>query len=182
MHGKMLSDLDCALVFVDVQEKLLPVINGKEDILANCQRLAKFAAIADLPVIACRQQKLGEVVEPLAQNLPAGTQPIEKISFDCFSQPEFDAAVKAASRQTLVICGIEAHICVAQTALSALAKHHDVHVIADAVGSRTEANLRIALERLATAGAVISSTEMFIYEVLKKAGTDQFKQVLPLVK
>lgn len=182
MPQRLLTDKECALVLVDVQEKLLPVISGKDDVLANCVRLAEFAGIADLPVIACRQQKLGEIVPPLAQALPDELEAIEKISFDCFGQPGFDAAVQTAGRKTLVICGIEAHICVAQTALSALAKGYGVHVIADAVGSRTKGNLDVALSRLTAAGVVISSTEMFIYEVLKKAGTDQFKQVLPLVK
>ena len=182
MPQRLLTDSDCALIVVDVQEKLLPVISGKDDILANCVRLAKFAAIAGLPVIACCQQKLGNIVPPLAQALPEDLEAIEKISFDCFGQGEFGQAVLDAGRKTLVVCGIEAHICVAQTTLSALAKGYGVHVIADAVGSRTEANLNVALDRLAAAGAVVSSTEMFIYEVLKKAGTDQFKQVLPLVK
>lgn len=183
MSHQLTNAADCLLVLVDVQERLLPVIDGHAAVLANCQRLARFAGIMGLPVLACRQRNLGAVVEPLAQALPQGAPPaIEKISFDCFGEPAFAQAVVASGRRTLIVCGIEAHICVLQTALGGLVAGHVVQVLADAVGSRAPHNHRVALERLAKAGALISTTEMFIYELLRRADSEQFRQTLPLVK
>jgi len=106
---------------------------------------------------------------------------IEKISFNCFLSAEFEERIKQLKRKTLILVGAEAHICVAQTALHALSSF-TVHVVKDAVGSRTAENRNIAIERMQQAGAIITSTEMFIYEVLERAGTDRFKEVLQLVK
>ncbi len=172
---------DCLLVIIDMQEKLFNVMEGKEALAANVERLAKFAGIAGLPVVVSEQQNLGPTIEPVAAALPAGAQTVEKIIFDCFGCAPFQEQLWEHDKSTLVLCGIESHICVAQTALSGLVGHQ-VHVIADAVASRAAANREVTLTRLANSGAVISSTEMFIYEVLREAGTDEFRQVLPLVK
>jgi len=173
---------DCALIVIDVQEKLLPVIDGHGAVLANCQRLARFAGLMNLPVLACRQRKLGQIVSPLAQALPPGLEAMEKTSFDCFGLAPFAGAVADLGRRTLVLVGIEAHICVMQTALGALAAGYAVQVAADAVGSRAAGNHALALERLRQAGALITSAEMFIYELLQRADRPEFAQVLPLVK
>lgn len=177
---QLISGEDTVLVVIDVQEKLLPVIADKEPLLANVIRLAKFAAIAGLPVVVTEQEKLGPTVSDLRAELPA-SDPIGKITFDCFGEYRFQARLNALGRKTLLLAGIEAHICVAQTALSAL-DHYTVHVVADAVGSRAPANRQVALDRLRQNGATITSTEMAIYEILRQAGTSEFKAVLPLVK
>jgi isochorismate hydrolase len=172
---------DCLLVIIDMQERLFKVMEGKEALAANVERLAKFADIVGLPVLVSEQKNLGPTIEPVAAALPASAQVVEKIIFDCFGCPPFQEQLWEHDKSTLILCGIESHICVTQTALSGLVGHQ-VHVIADAVGSRTEANRAVALGRLAFSGAVISSTEMFMYELLTQAGTDEFRQVLPLVK
>jgi nicotinamidase-related amidase len=177
----LLRRQDCLLVIIDMQEKLHRVMEGKEALAANVLRLAKFAGVAGLPVVVSEQANLGPTLAEIAQALPAGSPKVDKIAFDCFASPAFQELLWQQDKGTLVLCGIEAHICVAQTALSGLVGHR-VQVIADAVASRVEANRRVALTRLAQAGAVISSTEMFMYEILGQAGSDEFRQVLRLVK
>ena len=116
----------------------------------------------------------------MVQAAPA-YEPLSKITFDCFGCPEFQARLQRLGGATLLITGIEAHICVCQTALTALGSYK-VQVVADAVSSRVELNHRTALERMAQAGAVVTTTEMAIYELLGRAGTDEFRATLPLVK
>ncbi|MCB2227194.1 MAG: isochorismatase family protein [Desulfarculaceae bacterium] len=179
--SSLLRHGNCVLVIIDMQAKLAPLMHGKERLVANVSRLARFAGIVGLPVVVTEQKNLGPTIEEIASVLPAGTEAIEKIAFDCFGCVPFQEKLWEHDRPNLVIAGIEAHICVTQTALSGLAGH-GVHIISDAVASRREENRQVALTRLAQAGAVISSTEMFMYEVLRQAGTDEFRQVLPLVK
>ncbi|MFH1137795.1 MAG: isochorismatase family protein [Pseudomonadota bacterium] len=182
-RGGLLDQDSSALVIIDIQEKLLPVIHGREGILENAARLAKFAGIVKLPVAITEQEKLGPTRSEITSVLPEA--PIfVKSTFDCFGQPEFKARMKKLGRKNLILCGIEAHICVTQTALAALAAQDGfrVHILSDAVGSRAPHNRETALARLSQAGAVISSTEMFIYEILGRAGTPEFKETLKLVK
>ncbi len=176
----LVEESECVLVIVDVQEKLLAVMDGREAILQNALKLAKFARIAGLPVLVTEQEKLGPTVPALSAEIE-GFEPVTKLDFDACQVPLFAKRLADLGRETVVVAGIESHICVAQTVLSLLPSY-DVHVIADAVGSRAPANKQVALERMRFNGATISSTEMFIYEVLKRAGTEEFKQVLKLVK
>lgn len=179
-HDRLTRREDCVLVVIDAQEKLLPVIHDQDAVVANIAKLAKFAGIAGLPVVVTEQMKLGATVADVAlANLEAPA--LSKISFDCFGCDDFAARIKDLKRKTLVLCGVEAHICVFQTALTAL-EDFRVQVVSDAVGSRAPHNWLVALERLRQAGCVITSTEMFIYEILRQAGTEEFKATLPLVK
>ncbi|MFH1057636.1 MAG: isochorismatase family protein [Pseudomonadota bacterium] len=178
-HDRLARREDCVLVIIDAQEKLLPVIHEQAAVVANMAKLVKFAAIAGLPVVVTEQMKLGATVAEVAE--PAGAAAIGKISFDCFGCEDFVQKIKELKRKTLVLCGVEAHICVVQTALGAL-EDFRVQVVSDAVSSRAPHNWLVALERLRQAGCVITSTEMFIYEILRQAGTDEFKATLPLVK
>ena len=180
MQTTLIDRADSVLVFIDLQEKLLPVISGQEEITANAARLAEFAGIIGLPMAVTEQMKLGPTVEPVKSKL--GDAPVlEKISFDCFGCQGFAELMDRLGKNTMLLCGVESHICVAQTALAGLGKHR-VQIVADAVGSRNPANREVALARLGAAGAEITSTEMLIYELLRKAGTDEFKATLPLVK
>jgi isochorismate hydrolase len=171
---------DCVLAIIDIQEKLLAVMEDKELVAANALKLIRFANIAGLPVLVTEQEKLGPTVEALASEIK-DFSPIMKLDFDAYQVPDFMKSLANMDRETVVICGIESHICVTQTALSLL-PFFKVHVIADAVSSRTAENKRIALQRMNDYGATISSTEMFMYEVLKRAGTDEFKETLKLIK
>jgi nicotinamidase-related amidase len=174
-----------ALVVVDIQEKLLPPIHEKERLVHNSQLLLHLAGILKLPVIATTQyaRGLGKTVPEIASLLPAG-EAIDKLKFGCFGSSEFCSALKAlpGRRNTILLCGMETHICVTQTALGALEQGYLVHVASDAVGSRSEWNWKIGLERMRAAGALISSTEMIIYELLGGSGTAEFKQMLQYLK
>jgi len=175
----------CALVVVDVQEKLLPPIFNKEELVRNSQLLVRLAKILELPMLVTTQyvKGLGPTVPEIALLLGT-TQPVDKMQFGCFGCNEFRSALKAipGARNTLLVCGMETHICVMQTALGALNDGYLVHVAADAVGSRTRSNWQIGIDRMRAAGAVISSTEMMIYELLRSSGTPQFKEMLPYLK
>ena len=122
--------------------------------------------------------------EPDGPNFSAPSEPFDKTSFSCFGDTNFlpHLRERAPNATTLLLCGIESHICVAQTALGALANGYLVHVGADAVSSRTAANWELGLERMERAGAVVSSTEMMVYELLGRAGTAEFKAMLPMLK
>jgi len=175
----------CSLVVVDVQERLLPPIFEKDSLIRNSQLLIRLAAALKMPVLATTQyaKGLGPIVPEIASLLPP-TPAINKMEFGCFGSGEFCAAVKSlpGNRNTLLLCGMESHICVTQTALGALNQGLNVHVAVDAVSSRTELNWKLGLNRMQAAGAVLSSTEMMIYELLGKSGTTAFKEMLKHLK
>lgn len=176
----LLRGADALLVVIDMQERLLPAIAEKERVIENARKLVTFARMIGLPIILTEQQNLGETTPAIREELK-GVEPITKLEFDCFESPAFAEQIHRLNRDTLIIVGIEAHICVAQTALRALVNHR-VHVVSDAVSSRSLHNREVALGRMRQAGVTITSTEMVIYELLGKAGTEQFREALKLVK
>lgn len=201
---RALDPAECALIVIDIQEKLLPPIFERERVVKNSQLLIRAAGILNIPTIATTQyaKGLGETVSEVKSLLP--NEPIDKQMFSCFGSDVFCSTLKgvpqsrvphvsrglrdvgilpdARPRNTVLLCGMESHICVAQTALAALREGHLVHVASDAVSSRTEWNWKIGLDRMRAAGAVISSTEMIIYELLRSSGTEEFKKMLAYLK
>lgn len=179
-----LDPAECALVVIDIQEKLLPPIFQKEQLVRNSQLLIRAAGILKIPTIATTQyaKGLGNTVAEIQSLLPE--QGIDKQVFSCFGSDVFCSMLKRlpGRRNTVLLCGMESHICVAQTALGALRDGYLVHVASDAVSSRTEWNWKIGLQRMHDAGAVISSTEMIIYELLRSSGTEAFKGMLQWLK
>lgn len=174
----------CALIVIDIQEKLLPPIFHKEQLIKNAQLLIRLAGILKIPTIATTQyaKGLGNTVEEIKSLVPDSG--IDKQIFSCFGSDVFCSLLKRlpGRRNTLLLCGMESHICVAQTALNALRDGYLVHVASDAVSSRAEWNWKIGLDRMRAAGAIISSTEMMIYELLRSSDTAAFKQMLPHLK
>src|ERR1700720_392796 len=175
----------CTLVVIDIQEKLLPPIFQKEQLIKNSQLLIRLAGILKMPILMTTQyaKGLGGTVSDIASLLPE-TEAIDKQMFSCFGSDVFCSLLKRlpGNRNTLLLCGMERHICVTQTALAALREGYIVHVASDAVSSRTEWNWKIGLERMRAAGAVISSTEMMIYEMLRSSDAPAFKELLPYLK
>ena len=175
----------CALIVVDIQEKLLPPIFQKEQLVRNSQLLTRAAGVLKIPALVTTQyaKGLGKTVPEIASLLPE-TEAIDKDRFSCFGSDVFCTVLKRlpGNRNTLLLCGMESHICVMQTALAALREGYLVHVASDAVSSRTEWNWKIGLERMRAAGAVISSSEMVIYELLRSSSSAEFKQMLPYFK
>jgi nicotinamidase-related amidase len=174
----------CALIVIDVQERLLAPTFEKQRLVQNVQLLLRVARILDIPVFATTQyaKGLGETVPEVRSLLPQTE--IDKQVFSCFQSETFSSSLKRlpGRRNTVLVCGMESHICVMQTALGALREGYLVHVASDAVSSRTEWNWRIGLERMRAASAVISSTEMIIYELLRTSWSDAFKLMLPYLK
>jgi nicotinamidase-related amidase len=172
-----------ALAVVDVQERLLPAIHEKERVVQNTLRLIGGAGVLQVPVFATEQYRkgLGPTVPEVAAAIP-GFAPIEKLAFSACGAPEFVAALKEKKVSDVVLCGIEAHVCVTQTCLDLLDAGFRVFAAADAISSRTPENCQLGLERMRTAGAAIVSTEMVLFELLEQAGTPAFKQILALVK
>ena len=175
----------CALIVIDIQEKLLPPIFQREQLVRNSQLLIRAAGILKIPTLLSTQyaKGLGGTVPDVASLLP-GTEAVDKTLFSCFGSDVFCSLLKRlpGQRTTLLLCGMESHICVTQTALAALREGYLVHVASDAVSSRTEWNWKIGLDRMRAAGAVISSTEMMIYELMRSSSSAAFKELLPHLK
>lgn len=173
-----------ALVMVDLQQKLLPVIAENERVLSNSLLLLRLARVLELPVLLTTQYSKGlgpTVPEVLAE--AAGVTPLDKLSFGCFADEQFLERLRGLQgRSQLVVGGIESHICVAQTVLGALQHGYEVHVASDAVGSRSEANRQVGLARMERAGALLSSAEMASYELLGRSDGEAFKKMLPYFK
>jgi len=185
MARRPLEAEQCALIVIDMQEKLLPPIWEKERLVRNAQLLIRLAGILKIPALVTTQyaKGLGNTVPDLASMLPDST-PIDKLMFSCFGSDVFCSLLKRlpGQRTTVLLCGMETHVCVMQTALGALRDGYLVHVAADAVSSRTELNWRIGLDRMRAAGAILSSTEMMIYELLRSSGPPAFREMLPHLK
>jgi len=182
---RSLDASQCALVVIDIQEKLLPPIFQKDQLVRNSQLLIRAAGILKIPTLMSTQyaKGLGGTVPEVSSLLP-GVEAIDKTLFSCFGSEVFCSLLKRlpGQRTTLLLCGMESHICVTQTALAALREGYMVHVASDAVSSRTEWNWKIGLERMRAAGAVISSTEMMIYELMRSSSSAAFKELLPHLK
>jgi nicotinamidase-related amidase len=171
------------LVVVDVQERLLPTIFEHQRVVQNTVRLIQGAAVLQVPVFTTEQYRkgLGPTVPEVAAAIP-GFAPMEKLAFSACGASGFIAALKKKRVSAAILCGIEAHVCVSQTCLDLLERGFRVFVVADAVSSRTQDNYRFGLDRMRAAGAVIVSTEMVLFEMLERSGTEEFRQILNLVK
>ena len=171
------------MVVVDVQERLWPAIFERERVVQNGVKLIRGAAILHVPIFATEQYRrgLGATVPEVAAAIP-GFAPLEKLAFSACGADGFVSALRKKKVSEVVLCGIEAHVCVTQTCLDLLEKGFRVFVVADAVSSRTAENYRLGVERMRAAGAVVVSTEMVLFELLERAGTAEFKEVLGLIK
>ncbi len=181
--SRRLDRAHAGLVVVDIQERLLPAIYQPERVRENALRLVKGAAVLRVPVLVTEQYRkgLGPTVPELAAAIP-GFAPMEKLSFSACGADGFTRRLKELKISEVLLCGIEAHVCVAQTGLGLLDEGFRVFAAADAISSRTPENYGAGVDRMRAAGAVIVSTEMALFELLGRAGTAEFKQLLPLVK
>lgn len=179
----MLTPDAAVLVIVDLQERLLPVIHEHEALVANLQRLVRGAQVLDLPILLTEQlpDKLGPTVDALRRLLPDHPA-IPKSCFSCGGSADFRAQLQELGRPVVLLAGVETHVCVYQTARDLLAADYEVQIVADAVGSRSLRNRDIALQRLRDEGAVWTSVEMCLMEMLGEAGTDTFRAMLPIIR
>lgn len=175
----------CALLVIDLQERLLPVIENRDRVEKKSKILIKAARSLQMPVIATTQYaaRIGAIVPEIAKELGQLT-PVDKMEFSCFNNEEFchEIASLPKSIDTFVVCGVEAHICVYQTVLGGVIAGYHMWVTTDAVSSRTAFNYENGLERIKEIGGVPASSELIIYELLGKAGSRAFKELLPFLK
>ena len=179
----MITTDDTALVLIDIQEKLARAMHNKEALFDNLQRLVKGARILGLPILWAEQNPdgLGPTIREIA-DLLSDKKPVSKFSFSCCGTEAFMEDLKAVNCKNILVAGIEAHVCVYQTVADLVNLKFDVQVVADAVSSRTPENRLIALEKCKAAGAVLTSTETALFELLKDAGNDSFKEIIEVVK
>lgn len=179
MSAARLDRARAALVVIDIQEGFRGAVDSFSQVVSNSAVLAQGARVLDLPIVVSEQypRGLGETVPELAEHLD-GVPRIEKL---VFSAARADGFELGAGRDQALVCGIEAHVCVNQTVLDLLDRGIEVHVAADAVSSRSVANRELALDRMERAGAIRTSTETALFELLGRAGTDEFKTIQKLV-
>src|SRR5713226_7358221 len=181
-----LQRTEALFVIIDVQEKLLPLIDGGEAVVRNLDRLVRGFHILYIPIVVTEQytKGLGPTGSVLRTTLmeTVGYSPIEKSTFSAYGCGEFQAALRLARRKQIIVAGIETHVCVYQTAKDLIEADYQVTIIADAVSSRTAENRDIALRRMTVDGAKLSSTEMALFELLVNSGTDEFRAISGLVK
>ncbi|MFC1902057.1 hydrolase [Chloroflexota bacterium] len=178
-----LTTENAALVVIDIQDRMMRVMNDKERLLQNLQKLVKGMRVLEVPVILTEQYPagLGPTLPELAQLLP-DIRPIEKLSFSCWGEDRFRQELEALKRQQVIIAGIEAHVCVYQTAMDLSRLGYEVHVAADCVSSRETANKEVCLAQMSGAGISLTTTEMALFELLRVAQGDKFKQISNIVK
>jgi len=179
----MLEIPDCCLTVVDVQGKLAQLMVDRDSLFQNIRILIQGARLLEIPILWCQQapEALGPTVPEIAELL-TGLEPTNKTSFSCCGDERFTAELNALGKEQVLLCGIETHVCVYQTAMDLMEGGLGVTVVADAVSSRTEQNRQIALTRLAAEGTSISSTEMALFELLRTARHPQFRPIAKLVK
>lgn len=171
------------LIIVDVQGKLAHLMHQKEALFENLQRIIKGAQVLGIPILWVEQnpEGLGPTIPEVAHLLP-DVQPIRKLSFSCCGSDRFVEALEATKRAQVLLAGIEAHVCVYQTAVDLLGLGYDVQIVADAVSSRTAQNRQIGLVRASGAGATLTTVEMALFELLKVAKGPEFREILKIVK
>ena len=175
------------LLIVDVQKKLLDTMPGKDRVVAACVRLVRAARMLDVPITISEQypQGLGPTVDPIREAFANNGFVVDKVEFSCLKSAPLRERLHELRRQgrpQVVVGGIEAHVCVLQTAMDLEAQGFEAFVAADAVGSRDKASAKRALARLLKSGADVVDSEMVLFEWLEKAGTQEFKELQALIK
>ena len=182
-HPAILDASNAALLVVDVQDAFLKAIWERARVVENTIRLIEAAKALDVPVLVTVQNaaRMGGCTQSVASALPQ-SETLDKMTFSCCGDARFLHALEAVGRKQILICGVESHICVSQTAHDLLSMGFTVHIARDAVSSRTQANWEVGIEKMRGSGCVITSAESAIFELVRDASTPAFKRILPLVK
>jgi nicotinamidase-related amidase len=181
-HDALLRRGDTLLLAIDLQDTFLKVIHDADRVVNNGRLLIQSAQILHVPIIATTQNaaRLGAVDARISALFTSAV--IDKMTFSAASTPAVAAALEATGRKQVIICGVETHICIAQTAMDLVASGFQVHVVADAVSARSMEKHKLGMERIRDAGVLPIASEAAVYELLGEAGTPEFRQILPLVK
>lgn len=183
-HSSLLDRKRTALVVIDMQEGFRPVISNFPEIASRIGIMAQGSKLLGLPIIVTEQypKGLGRTATEISSNLSDDFKPIEKLAFSACGVQEFDLRLRESHIEQVMICGIEAHICVSQTTHDLLHLGYQVHLISDAITTRLPHNLEIASSRMQRAGAILSSVEMALFELLHSAEAAEFKAIQRLIK
>ncbi len=181
--GHMLDEKNAVLIVIDIQGNLARTAADQELLFDSTRKLIQGATVFGLPVIVTEQipEKLGTTIPEVAEFLE-GINRIPKETFSCCANATFMEVFRKTGRSQVLLCGIESHICVYQTAMDLLSHGFEVHVVADAVSSRTARNREIGLSKMISAGAYLTSTETVLFELLKTADSANFKEIFRIVK
>jgi nicotinamidase-related amidase len=179
----LLSVEDTVLMVIDMQGNLYESMQDKQFLSENVQKLIRGMQVFGIPVIVTEQipEKLGPTITPVAALLP-DAQGIPKADFSCCGEQKIMKALKAADRRQVLVCGIEAHVCVYQTTVDLLGFGYEVHLVADAVSSRTVMNRAIGIEKMRDEGVLLTSTEMVLFELCRTAQDPKFREIFKIVK
>ena len=182
-HQSILDRSGTALLVVDIQEKISALMTHRERVIKNTVILIKGLHALKVPLFITEQypKGLGPTEKEIAEAL-VGVTAIQKMTFSCCGEPEVPRRFQEKKIQQVVVCGIECHICVMQTVLDLLTKGFQVHVVTDAVSSRRSLDCETALRRMEKAGAILTTTESVLFEIMEKCGTDEFKTIVKLIK
>lgn len=174
---------DTAALLIDIQERLLPVMDRKEELVSQTVKLITGLHILDIPIIPVRQypKGLGDLIPEVRAAL-GEYQPVDKMTFSAWDTAAIAGRAKALGKKNLLVFGIEAHICVLQTVIDLIADGYQVILVTDCVSSRRSDDKEIALRRAEQEGALLVTAESILFELLQKAGSDTFKQISQLVK
>lgn len=173
----------CIALIIDVQERLFPHIHENQALEARLEVLAHGLKLLEVPVLLTEQYRkgLGPTIQGLLSALP-DLEPLEKASFSCCDDPAIMERIASYGRSYVVLAGIEAHICLLQTAMDLIERNYTPVLLADAVSSRTALNRDVAIERVRASGGVVTTVESLLFELCRVTGTDVFKQISKLVK
>jgi nicotinamidase-related amidase len=175
-----------AFVVCDVQERLFHAMDAdhREEVMRNIKILATSARRLRLPILLTEQypKGLGHTLQELLDTLGPGVEPLAKVTFSCCGIDTFRARLEATGARHVVLAGIEAHVCVLMSAIDLIALGYTVHVAADAVTSRTQGNWRLAMDQLRQAGGVVTATESVLFQLLRQADTDEFRELARLIR
>lgn len=183
-HGNILDSRRAALVIIDMQEAFRPSIADFTEIAARIAACAEAARLLDLPIMVTEQypKGLGRTAEEIKTKLSPDVTPLEKTSFSACGADGFSSRLQQAAVQQVLICGIEAHVCINQTTHDLLARGYQVHLLTDCISSRAEHNKQAALAKMVQSGALHSSLELALFELMRGAEHAQFKVIQKLIK
>jgi nicotinamidase-related amidase len=179
----LLNKNNAVLLIIDIQERLAVVMDRKDQVVRNTLHLVELAKMQNIPVVVTEQypKGLGRTLPEITAALPSYL-PIEKVSFNCCGEPSFNEQMQRLGKKKVIVTGMETHICVLQTSVGLLQAGFDVHLVQDAVCSRTKGNWRSGVELIRDAGGVITNTETALFQLLGVAGTQEFKAISNRIK
>ena len=183
-HENTLDLRQTALAVIDMQESFRGPIQDFAELAARVARVAHAAQLLGVPLVVTEQypKGLGRTASEIRAVLPEGLEPIEKTAFSSCGASEFAAQLERAGARQVLLCGIEAHVCVNQTAHDLLARGYQVHLLTDCISSRSVQNKQVGLEKMRQSGALPSSTELALFELMRDARHEQFKAIQKLIK